>query len=661
MRRTLAVLSIPVVAAAAYAGQPVAEHVAAVLDAELQPRAATTYQLTQYMASRVPPLPAPKVESDWSRDAARLRRHVLDEIVFRGWPREWVTAAFAMEDLGVVMTSSRYRIRKLRYEIVPGMRAPAILCEPVSRSRPAPAVLNLIGHEEGGKAIASAQQRCVAFAKMGVVALTPEWPGFGELAQPQNAHDFAPHLEAAGANALGFFYLAMRRALDHLAQLPSVDRRRIGVTGLSGGGWQSVVLGALDERVGVVVEVAGVGSLDTTLTHPSETDEIEENATDLGRTLDYPQLIAMRAPRPTLLIHNANDECCFRAGLVKPYLHDAVKPFFALYGKQENLAWHENVEPGTHNYERDNRRAAYRFFAQHFGLRAPDDALAAGEPGVDAAVTVGVPRDNLTILGVAKALAARARRAPFADRAAERARLIDVVRYHPSRVTRAWPLWSARADTADTLSYRLDLDSELGATAVWLRPHTRRADAPMTIVLHDDGRAAATDLVAEALARGDQVIAVNLLFFGDMVPEQPPSPGAELGVDPTARPQKTAANYQMLLSMLGERGLGIQASQLLAVARWAQTMAGANNGVRVETRGPRSQLVALVAAALEPRALAAVTSRQAIASLRHLLDAPVPYRAAPELFCLDLYKDFDVDRLTALAEPTSIYREGGRP
>jgi len=660
MRRALAVLSVPMVAAAAYAGPPVAEHVAAALQAELQPRAVTTHQLIQYMATRAAPLPAPKVEADWSRDAGRLRRHVLDEIVFHGWPREWVTAPPAVEELGVVMTSSRYRIRKLRYEIVPGMLAPAIVCEPVSRTRPAPAVLNVVGHEDGGKGILHAQQRCVAFAKLGIIALTPTGPASAELAHPQNAHDFAAHLEAAGAHALGLFYLAMRRSLDHLAQLPSVDRRRIGVTGLSGGGWQSVVLGALDERVAVVAEVAGVGSLDTTLTHPSETDEIEENATDLGRTLDYPQLIAMRAPRPTLLIHNANDECCFRAGRVKPYIHDAVKPFFALYGKAGNLAWHENVDPGTHNYERDNRRAAYRFFAQHFGLRAPDDALAIGEPGADAAaLTVGVPRDNLTILGVAKALAARARRAPSADRVLERARLTDVVRYHPSRVTRAWPLWSARADTADTLSYRLDLDSALGATAVWFRPQTPRTDAPVTIVLHDDGRAAAADLVAEALTRGGQVVAVNLIFFGDMVPEQPASPGAELGANPTVRPHKTGANYQMLLSMLGERGLGIQASQLLAVARWARTMAGGNNGVRVETRGLRSQLVALVAAALEPRALAAVTSRQAIASLRHLLDAPVPYRAAPELFCLDLYKDFDVDRLTALAEPTSIHREGG--
>ena len=68
-------------------------------------------------------------------------------------------------------------------------------------------------------------------------------------------------------------------------------------------------------------------------------------------------------------------------------------------------------------------------------------------------------------------------------------------------------------------------------------------------------------------------------------------------MDATARPQKTGANFQMLLSTVGERPLGIQASQLLAVARWAQTMTGAQD-VRVETRGIRSQIVALVAAAL---------------------------------------------------------------
>jgi len=42
----------------------------------------------------------------------------------------------------------------------------------------------------------------------------------------------------------------------------------------------------------------------------------------------------MMAPRPTLLTYNAEDDCCFKAGLVKPGIYDDVRPFFKLYGKK---------------------------------------------------------------------------------------------------------------------------------------------------------------------------------------------------------------------------------------------------------------------------------------------------------------------------------------
>jgi hypothetical protein len=244
-------------------------------------------------------------------------------------------------------------------------------------------------------------------------------------------------------------------------------------------------------------------------------------------------------------------------------------------------------------------------------------------------------------------------------RAAERAKLAGVLRYRASGVARSWRLWSARREELTTLSYRLELDDGLGATAVWLSPAGARADAPLTIVLHDGGRRAADDVVARSLTRGEHVLALDLLFFGEMVPEQPVSPGADLGVDATARPQRTGANYQMLVNTLGARPLGIQASHLLGVARWATGLVGQRR-VRVETTGVRTQLVALAAAALEPRTLDAVVTRDALPSLRALLDERVQFRMAPEAFCLDLYREFDVDRLTALAEPTKIYREGGR-
>ena len=71
----------------------------------------------------------------------------------------------------------------------------------------------------------------------------------------------------------------------------------------------------------------------------------------------------------------------------------------------------------------------------------------------------------------------------------------------------------------------------------------------------------------------------------------------------------------------------------------------------------RSQVVALVAAALEPKLFSEIVISGGMHSLGFLLDAEVPFRSAPELFCLDLYKDFDLDNLRAMASPAKVSEE----
>jgi dienelactone hydrolase len=658
--RVIITLALGLLLVASAVAQP-RQHLVRALDEELQSRTATTLQLGRYLVQRIPRLPRPASAAEWTRQAGEQRRRLRD-VALRGWPRVWIDAPAHAEEVGTVESPPAYRVRKVRYDIVPGLRGVGVVCEPTERAGRVPAVVNFTGHDAAGKAADNVQRRCIGLARMGIVAFTPEWLGFGDLAAPHNGHDFGAHLDLVGANALGLFYLSMRRALDYVAALPYVDATRLGVTGLSGGGWQSIVLGALDARVAVAVEVAGIGSLETTITHPADTEEIEENAADLARGGDYPRLVALRAPRPTLLIHNAEDECCFRAPLVKPAIYDRVTPFFRLYGRSGNLRWHENVDPGTHNYEADNRRTAYRFFAEHFRLPPPGaESIADSEIREQSDLAVGVPEGNDTILGVARRLAGRVHRvavprAPQARetwRAAQRARLIETLRYRPSAVARAWPLWNSRGDGVTTVSYRLALGNGLGAVAVWLTPEAPRPDAPVAIVLHDGGRKEAGSVVAERLKRGEHVLALDLLFFGEMVPEMPAPPDAEFGVSAAARPQRAVANYQMLLATVGDRPLGLQAAQLLGVRRWARTLAGPRPVV-VDTTGMRSQLVALAAAALQPRAFGALHSRDALSSLTTLLDAPVAFVSAPELFCLGLYRDFDVERLAVMAAPTTI-------
>src|SRR6185436_18871790 len=142
----------------------------------------------------------------------------------------------------------------------------------------------------------------------------------------------------------------------------------------------------------------------------------------------------------TLLSYNAEDDCCFRAGMVKERIFDVIRPIYKLYGKDDAFTWHENTDPGTHNYEVDNRQAAYGFFSKHFGLPAIEN-----ENGIPAELRsygeliTGLPKDNLTILGVARRLAADLKRDPIPSdatarsswAAAQRATLRDVVRYKP--------------------------------------------------------------------------------------------------------------------------------------------------------------------------------------------------------------------------------------
>jgi hypothetical protein len=436
---------------------------------------------------------------------------------------------------------------------------------------------------------------------MGVVVLDLERPGFGELSARGNAHDFAAHLDLVGSNALGFFYLAMRRGLDYLAGLPRVDPRRLGVTGWSGGGWQATVLGALDRRVAVAVEVAGIGSLQHNIIHPGDTDEVEENATDLAAGQDYPHLVAMRAPRATLLIHDAEDECCFRAALVKPDLFDRVQPFFRLFDSDANLVWQRNDEAGRHEYGVASRRATYGFLARHFHLTPPAE-LADADVSIKTRgdLAVGVPADNLTILGLARRLAAEVERedipaepaARQSWRARQRRRLADLLRFDAPVLSGAWRLWSTRRFGLESVSYRFELDNALGAVAVWLKAVRTPATAPATIVLHDKGRRAAADLIAARVSAGEQVLALDVMLLGEMIPEPLDVSDPEL-VDPLSilRARRGLTDAALLLSSGGGRALGIEVGQLLAVAEWfAQTSGRAD--LRLETTGIRSHVIA---------------------------------------------------------------------
>jgi dienelactone hydrolase len=637
-RPSIFLLLIPVVFTAAANAQSRARELSHVLQQTIQTPDVAKFQFHHYIFQRIPNLPSARDAASWQAESRRLRAHLLDDVVFHGWPASWISGPPKFEDLGVIHSGDGYLVRKLRYEIVPGFQSTAILYEPQNPKGKAPAILNVNGHEyAAGKAVEYKQKRCINFAKRGIYALSPEWLKCGELNHPENAHEFGSHLDLVGANGVGLFYLAMRRPLDYLVEHPKVDRSRIGVTGLSGGGWQTILLGALDERIGPIIPVAGYSSMISKLEREDDYGDIEQIPTDFHIQADYIHLTAMLAPRPALLIFNSEDQCCYRANLVKQHIYDEIKPFFKLFGKEAQLMWHENMDPGTHNYDLDNRLQAYRFFSTQFGMPVIEDEIpVATEINSYDELVVGLPKNNLTILGVAKTLAARLESLRTSsprnnDLQSQRTKLKSLVRYTPTSVEHPWGVASTKNKGVETRSYRFAFRNGLSATGVWVKAIVSTEPRVATIVIDDRGKKATAEQVAERVNRGEQVLAVDLPFTGDAAP-----------------PPYDREQFALQLSTVGERAIGIQAAQLIALAEWIKQAFGAPR-VRVESSGIRSQVVALVTAGLNPNLFSELVIRQGMRSLRHLLDAPVPFGDAPDLFCLDLYKEFDIDDLAGVA------------
>ncbi len=575
------------------------------LQVPVQSPAVGAFQMQQFLMARVPPLPHPASVEAWKTEAERLRTHTLNDIAYHGWPSEWVNASPHFEQVGVIETGHGYRIHKLRYEIVPGSWSTALLYEPSAASSSVPAVLSVLGHEPAGTAVEYEQKRCINLAKRGILALNLQWPAFGELSQVGNRHDYAAQLNLVGSNAFGFFYLAMRRGLDYLETLQQVDKSRIGMTGLSGGGWQTVMLSGLDKRIAVSVEVAGIGSRESNFTRPHDTDEVEESAPDLLRGQDYPDFVAMRAPRPTLLVHNAVDSCCFRAPLVKPYIYDNVKPMFGLFGAADALQWHENFDPGTHNYQRDNREQAYRFFSREFHLPALDSEIFSDAEIMDPhELAVELPAGNLTILDLARKLAAQIRRQPVPQEGAARSawlrhnreELKSVLRYEPVSLAQPFRVANGLGLDFNYLAYSFLFSNGLSATAISLQESNSPPNSPAVVVLNDEGFEGAAKTVSEHVDRGERVLALNLLFSGSEAPGFPDT-----------------VDWAMLADASGARPLGLEVAQLIAVARWYRT-GDSTTRMEVETNGIRSQVVAAAAAALEPELFSTITSQNAMIS-----------------------------------------------
>lgn len=584
-------------------------------------------RLRAFLRTLFPSFQASTDARAWQEQCRRLRAEALDKIYLRGFSRQQIDARPPTVWSETLQPDPAYRIRKLRYEIYPNYWIPALLYEPANLSGPAPVMLNPNGHHWGGKAVGYKQARCINLAKRGVIALNMEFIGMGEL-QADVQHDNIAHLNLTGLAGVGLFYLAMKKGMDVLLDQPHADPKRAGITGLSGGGWQSIVFAGLDPRITLAVPVSGYMPLPARAAIIDDIGDLEQAPPDMTCVLDYSHLTAMLAPRPMLNILNEYDEI-FRTDRTKALIYDEIMPTYEALDAADNFEFYSSRDPGTHCYESDIRAQLYHFINKHWKIDSPardlhrDDEILS-----ELELNVGLPDEQTSILSIALERAkmlARRRTPPrsASEKDALRQRVADVIRLPRNEFRGGKPV--AVGATANQVLH-------VGALAVPVTVRRLSDEPSVTLLIDDAGRAGhlPQDKPSSACLNPypANIVVADILGVGE---------------------GNAHARLQMLVESAGQRLLGIQAAQILACAQHAAEIAGAAR-VGLAAVGQTASLACLVAAALRPTQFASLNVMLELTTLRHLIDWPARWNDCPSMFCFGLLEVADVPELRALLD-----------
>ena len=300
----------------------------------------------------------PQSVAEWAPIKADLRKNLLQS--WGGFPAE--PCDLSPQKVGEI-DQGDYRIEKLLLQTMPGVWASANAYVPKSEGKHA-AVLCVHGHWKGAKQDPVVQSRCIGLAKLGFFVLAVDAMGAGERGVGKALGEY--HGEMVGATLWpvgrplsGVQVYENMRVADYLQSRPEVDPNKLGITGASGGGNQTMYAGAYDERFQCVVPVCSVGTYQAYLQSACCLCEVVPNA--ISYTEEW-ALLGLVAPRALMVINATRDSFNFSIGEAQKTIAGA-QHVFRLYGAAGKIS-HDLFESG-HDYGKEMRESMYGWMTLH--------------------------------------------------------------------------------------------------------------------------------------------------------------------------------------------------------------------------------------------------------------------------------------------------------
>lgn len=286
-------------------------------------------------------------KDSWERRAKQIRSGIIEGMRLSGMPK--ISGHF-----NPIVTHHRdmdgYSVENIAIESFPGFYITGNLYRPSKKKKKYAAILSPHGHGVDKRFSEETQKRCAVFARMGAVVFTYDMVGTGESLQVNHKMPIALLLQTWNS----------RRVLEYLLSQSDVDPERIAMTGYSGGGTQTFILSAIDDRIKVAAPVTQVSA-------HFFGGCVCESGMPIHKRAAYQtnnvEIAALCAPRPMLIVSDGGDWTKNTPHVEYPY----TRKVYAAYHAEDRVGNAHFATEG-HDYGYSKRAAVYKFFTPYLQL-----------------------------------------------------------------------------------------------------------------------------------------------------------------------------------------------------------------------------------------------------------------------------------------------------